>query len=582
LKQFTRIGPWTTTNIADNPAQIQDNELAYSENVVIDGKGGLRPRPGFNFVARPAGMATGPASTTATVMLGTFFGKVYVSVKNGTAGFYLWRYDINAGTWSTSTLIGSGFDYTPAAAFSYGSEVYFVASKFSALTKGGYKYNPSTGSQTYVPNLPFLPAGAKYQKNAFIYKERAWVINGSRVSYSKATDPTDWTVVAGGAGFFDIDVNQDTSGITAYAVLNDVMYFFKRTATYSFNYYLAPDTDGQLRRISSTQGALEGSAVGFKNRVFIYDNTNVYEIINNQFILRSETLGLFKYFSLIPDAFSLNGQRVSSGRLHFMADYLVLGPIYQKTFGSGAYGDTLLVSESYDAIPHSKTWYLVYDTNTNAWFFWTNICNNTQQNFPSFIGEWATNEEQTIFFSMIESTDYYDGGSGTGNLVKIDFSNLDFFFTTPAATTQLGFPDYSSASTKQYPPYRFTTKTFDFGSKFSIKKIYKIYYSKFFKPQLPNYTADTNYSFKVKYFMTYFFQSRILGINVDQTRNSSTTKNFGLLPSSQGRVTEMALGMEFKMLTNTNLSASNAFNFYVDGFEAQYETKNVTSKDSTL
>lgn len=580
MKQFTRIGPWTTTNIADNPAQIKDNELAYSENIVIDGKGGLRPRPGFNFIARPTGMA----SSTPTVLLGTFFGKLYVSVKNGTSGFTLWQYSISAGTWDSGNAIAPGIDFTPVAAFSYGNEVYFVSSKYNSLTKGGWRYNPTINTQGSVANLPFLPAGAKYQKNSFIYKERAWVINGSRVSFSKATDPTDWTVVAGGAGFFDIDVNQDTSGITAYAVLNDVMYFFKRTATYSFNYYLAPDSDGQLRRISSTQGALEGSAVGFKNRVFIYDNTNVYEIINNQFVSRSENLAIFKYFSLSPDTFSINGSNISSGRLHFMADYLVLGPVYLKTAGtSGAYGDTLLVNEN-GAGSLTKTWYLIYDTNTGAWFIWTTISNSVQGQFPSFIGEWATNEEQTVFFAMNENIDYYSlgVGSGTGSLVKIDFANLDFFFTTPAATTQLGFPDYSSATTSQYPPYRFTTKTFDFGSKFSIKKIYKIYYSKFFKPQLPNYTADTNYSFKVKYFMTYFFKSRILGINVDQTRLSATGKNFGLLPSSQGRLTEMALGMEFKMLTNTNLSASNAFNFYVDGFEVQYETKNVTSKDSTL
>ena len=104
MKQFTRIGPWTTTNIADNPAQIKDNELAYAENVVIDGKGGLRPRPGFNFVTRPAGMST---TSNNVVLLGTFFGKLYVSVKNGTTGFYLWKYDITAGTWDTGTIIGS-------------------------------------------------------------------------------------------------------------------------------------------------------------------------------------------------------------------------------------------------------------------------------------------------------------------------------------------------------------------------------------------------------------------------------------------------------------------------------------------
>jgi hypothetical protein len=102
------------------------------------------------------------------------------------------------------------------------------------------------------------------------------------------------------------------------------------------------------------------------------------------------------------------------------------------------------------------------------------------------------------------------------------------------------------------------------------------------KAVLPNYTAGTNYSYRIKYYLTYLFKSRIIGINVDETRESTDTKNFGLLPKSQGRLNEMALGMEFKMLTNTNLSAGNTLNFYIDGFEVQYESRNVTSKDSTL
>jgi hypothetical protein len=577
LKQYIRIGPWSTTNIADNPTQIADSELAYTENVVIDGKGGLRPRPAFQWVSRPAGMAT----NVLTTVLGSFYGEVYVSVQAG-GGIVVYRYNIGSGTWASGFSIGAGTSFTCGAAFAYGGEVYFVASANGALTKGGHRFNPTTFSTSAVPDLPFIASGFKFQKNAFIYKERAWIIKGSRVYFSKATDPTNWTIVSGGAGFIDIDVNNDSTGITSYAILNDVMYFFKRTATYAFNYYTAPDIDGQLRRISSTQGALEGSAVGFKNRVFLYDNTNVYEIVNNQFINRSSNLALFKYFALTPDSYVLNGYRVDSGRLHFLGDYLVLGPVYLKTSGTGgSYGDSLLVPDAQSQQGTLKTWYLVYDTNNNSWFFWTTI--NTATTYgPSFIGEWVTNDEQTLFYAMQENIDFTSGGSGTGNLVKVDFSNLDFFYTTPSAITQLGFPDSVSSTATQYPPYRFTTKTFDFGSKFSIKKIYKIYYNKYMKAVLPNYTAGTNYSYRIKYYLTYLFKSRIIGINVDETRESTDTKNFGLLPKSQGRLNEMALGMEFKMLTNTNLSAGNTLNFYIDGFEVQYESRNVTSKDSTL
>lgn len=578
MKQYIRIGPWSTTNIADNPTQIADSELAYTENVVIDGKGGLRPRPGFQWVSRPGDMV---AANVPITILGSFYGEIYVSVQTG-GGIVVHRYNIDAGTWASGFSIGAGTSFTCGAAFAYNGEVYFVASANGALTKGGHRFNPTTFSTSAVPDLPFISAGFKFQRNAFIYKERAWIIKGSRVYFSKATDPTNWTVVSGGAGFIDIDVNNDSTGITGCAVLNDVMYFFKRTATYAFNYYNAPDTDGQLRRISSNQGALEGCAVSLKNRVFIYDTTNVYEIINNQFVSRGSNLDLLKYFALIPDSLALNGYRVDSGRLHFIGDYLVLGPLYLKTAGTGGvYGDSLLVADSLSPITTLKTWYLVYDTNNNSWFFWTNI-NNSLTTGPSLIGEWVSNNKQNLFFTMQENTNYFDGGSGTGNLIKVDFSNLDFFYTTPSATTQFGFPDSLSATTTQYPPYRFVTKTFDFGSKFSIKKIYKIYYNKYMKAVLPNYTAGTNYSYRIKYYLTYLFKSRIIGINVDETRESTDTKNFGLLPKSQGRLNEMALGMEFKMLTNTNLSAGNTLNFYIDGFEVQYESRNVTSKDSTL
>jgi hypothetical protein len=577
LKQYIRIGPWSTTNIADNPTQIADSELAYTENVVIDGKGGLRPRPGFQWVSRPAGMTT----NVSTTILGIFYGEIYVSVQTG-GGIIVHRYNTGTGTWAAGFSIGAGTNFTCGAAFAYQGEVYFVASANGALTKGGHRFNPTTFSTSAVPDLPFIATGFKFQRNAFIYKERAWIIKGSRVYFSKATDPTNWTVVSGGAGFIDIDINNDSTGITAYAILNDVMYFFKRTATYSFNYYNAPDTDGQLRRISSTQGAIEGCAVSLKNRVFIYDTTNVYEILNNQFINRSSNLNLSKYFALTPDSYVLNGYRVDSSRLHILKDYLVVGPVYLKTSGTGgAYGDSLLVPDSQSTAATLKTWYLVYDTNNDSWFFWTNI-NNSLAFGPSVIGEWVGNDNEDIFFTMQENIDFTYGGSGTGNLIKVDFSNLDFFYTTPSATTQLGFPDSLSSTTTQYPPYRFTTKTFDFGSKFSIKKIYRIYYNKYMKAVLPNYTAGTNYSYRIKYYLTYLFKSRIIGINIDETRESTDTKNFGLLPKSQGRLNEMALGMEFKMLTNTNLSAGNTLNFYIDGFEVQYESRNVTSKDSTL
>ena len=164
MKQYIRIGPWSTTNIADNPTQIADSELAYTENVVIDGKGGLRPRPGFQWVSRPGDMV---AANVPITILGSFYGEIYVSVQTG-GGIVVHRYNIDAGTWASGFSIGAGTSFTCGAAFAYNGEVYFVASANGALTKGGHRFNPTTFSTSVTATaevvkgltFTFIPNGS--------------------------------------------------------------------------------------------------------------------------------------------------------------------------------------------------------------------------------------------------------------------------------------------------------------------------------------------------------------------------------------------------------------------------------------
>lgn len=559
VKNVLQIGPWSTTNLVSHPSDLDPSELAATENIVIDVNGSLRPRPAFD-----NGVVGSPSFGVSPVVLGTFYGITYIAEDRGASGVRIHRFVPATNTWNSS------FDFatpcTVQAAVPYLDEIYFVCSDYNSLTKGGFRYNPGLNTTGVVANLPFLPADRAYQRNAFIYKERLWVINGQTINWSKPTDPTDWTIAPGSAGFLKPDAGQDITGVTAYAILNDVMYFFKRDASYSFNFYTAPDVDGQLRKISDTRGALPGSAVSWSNRVFIYDDVSVYEVVNNQFIDIGEKIGFYKNFSA-TDKYGVG--HVSTAKLHLMRDFLIVGPVWPKdlTGTVSTYkfsGESLLdaegipIGESYI----SKNWYVVFNLNTGAWFLWSNICNAIQSLIAGpYFGFYSLDDSQTRYMYVVDPV------FNAWQVGIVDLKDLDKYFGDRVDP----FTVYSNFDGSSIPPYRFTTKTFDFGSPYTIKKIHKIRYNRSIIALL---STLTNFTLVFKYFLSYNTNdSRIAGLDVDTTRDTGTSISpRGSVPSSQQRLYYMGLGFEFKQNLNENASGS-LFNFHISDFEVEYSMK---------
>ena len=133
----------------------------------------------------------------------------------------------------------------------------------------------------------------------FIWKDRLWVIDfASRtVNYSKATDPSTYTVPDG--GFFKVPPQSDRKLTTAF-VDRDTLYIFQIDAVWAFSYTSDPGSDGYLRLINSSQGAF--SSLQYESKNYIVNRNGVYEFINGNFVYLSDALN--KRF-LVSDSLQL-------------------------------------------------------------------------------------------------------------------------------------------------------------------------------------------------------------------------------------------------------------------------------------
>jgi hypothetical protein len=282
-----RYGPWTDgMDMVADPALLSDKALAYVENLNFSKEGSLYPRGPIRTIARTT--VTGLASAPYKVLGFDNYGSLGVAILakttyNGTP----------AETGTTFTLVNGAESTTKT----YASQI--ITGQIAPITstdQGYYKYLwydtkgyflsvtsgksfsatnlTNTATKAYLPNVPINGT------DAFMFKDRMWIIAGKRVYYSKATDPSIWAAPDG--GFFDILSEDEHDPITAFAVVRDTIFFFKRNSAYQFNYSSDPGADGYLRTVSKVMGAV--NAVVYNGLVFILDVRGVYQFVNDQFI----------------------------------------------------------------------------------------------------------------------------------------------------------------------------------------------------------------------------------------------------------------------------------------------------------
>lgn len=258
-----KLGPFSGgINQLSDAASIGDNELTDCVNFEIDLDGSLFGRP-------PIVDTPGAISWTGRINVlgfGVFTTGKYMIGSNA-QGVY---YKLGGGAWTTiiANLKSTGM-------VQYGDKLYIVATPDSTVAGGSW--SPSAG----FTSLSGMPRG----QSILVYKDRGYIcpgenatVNNSRLSFSKATDLTDWVTV-GVAG--NVDVNPgDGQALVDFAISNDSIVCFKLHSTYVFSYSTTP-TGASLRNISTTIGVpTKRCVVSYQNNLYMYDEGNVYEIVN--------------------------------------------------------------------------------------------------------------------------------------------------------------------------------------------------------------------------------------------------------------------------------------------------------------
>lgn len=116
---------------------------------------------------------------------------------------------------------------------------------------------------------------------AFVMQDRVFIValNGSKVSYTKATDPLNWAAPDG--GFFNVSPS-DAQQITAVLALEDIVYIFKENTTYAFTFNTDPAVDGILRLISRDYGAYDATQQG--GAIYVINRHGIFNFVDGQFV----------------------------------------------------------------------------------------------------------------------------------------------------------------------------------------------------------------------------------------------------------------------------------------------------------
>lgn len=262
-----RFGPFTGgLNRLSDPAAIEDTELYEALNVELDLDGSLISRPPVALLGTNGAFD----SNLKVIGLGIFAGAPYAI---GATANAIWYY--SGGTWSQITT-----GLTSYTAIQWQDKMWFIAAPGSSKNSGWWVPSaPTTYNQ--VAAMPFGYTGVVHKNRMFISSGILdLTATGSRVSVSKASDPTAWV----GSGGFQFDVNAgDGQSISRLVIYNDNLMVFKQESTYFFTFDVDP-TLGSVRKISNVVGAANRYCVGdYENNLYVFHQNNVYEVVNTDF-----------------------------------------------------------------------------------------------------------------------------------------------------------------------------------------------------------------------------------------------------------------------------------------------------------
>jgi len=283
-------------NLTSPPHMIKDKELQECTNFDIGLAGELTRRPGS--VIR----GNLPVSDTVGYIL-QFVGRAYLSA--GGDGVIL--YDPGSHTvYSTGSgippfdgfnIVMEDFEGFIVWGAQYAGKYYLGCNAFADKI---WEYDGTT-STVLTNSPPHTGAG-------IVFKDRLWAADGfdlaatdSKVYFSEPGDVTEWVdPISGSANSLDVQAG-DGDKITKFAIINDVLYIFKRFSTWAL--YVQGDTpdDWVLRNISPALGCIGvHGAVEFEDIVYLITNQGFFKFNGVSFTCISDNLfnSHLHYFSL--------------------------------------------------------------------------------------------------------------------------------------------------------------------------------------------------------------------------------------------------------------------------------------------
>jgi len=208
---------------------------------------------------------------------------------------------------------------------------------------------------------------------AFTMQDRMFVvdINGSKVNYSKATDPLTWAAPDG--GFFNVSP-ADAQQITAVIALEDIVYFFKEDSTWAFTFNTDPTVDGILRQVAKNFGAFDATNNG--SDIYIVNRYGCYSFVDGQFINIAQNINTILHAQISWD---------KDCSITVVDERLIIGCIFETgSFSSlcmnmrtGAW--TKYAPVDFAIGPTSKRSYAVAATGGEAFMVWGDFVSAVQE-----------------------------------------------------------------------------------------------------------------------------------------------------------------------------------------------------------
>lgn len=286
-------GPWSGgINTVEAATALGENELQDCVNFMFKPDGSLRVRPPVSRIENDDERGDLPVLTPDHVV--TALGSVVqsngklspmIAVKNlgeifdEHTEFYHW----NGSQWldafmdiPSSQATDSGDTGIFVKVLQYNNKYYLVAQDSI------FELDTETGDISYSLLTPATTTlGGKHigGYDGVILKNRLVVHDGKNVFYSKATDPTDWSV-GGGAGVLETFAS-DNDVIRRMIVFQDSLWLMKNNGVYRLTWVSDPGTDGVYEKVSD-EGAYDAET--FNNDLFIINGKGVYKFVSSYFI----------------------------------------------------------------------------------------------------------------------------------------------------------------------------------------------------------------------------------------------------------------------------------------------------------